>query len=286
MKRKHAALSVDVEQLKHLYQYLHTCSEEEALEIFQRIRSNPDPAAVHKLIQDGDALRKESSTHGNTTIVPRQADVEPNASLSDLIKSGARPRKSVSDHATAQAVLQSMDSRLEYEITVSHPHMYPQAREEINATILPSANDIELACLGLTKPPYSQYRTDPREIMGPSRPPEYIDSRLRRLDMSHWSTVQVSNIWAAQAISLYLATDHAVATLIDAELFLRDLVEERTEFCSPLLVSSLMFWAFVSTVGHMSRSAALLTRYSKACPNSTEARACLATLFSTKHGRF
>lgn len=246
LKRKYAALSEDLEQLKQLYGDLHTRPEAEAHEILRRIRSDPDPFAVHKLTRDGDLLVQQHATRASGSVASRPSSIGMNARYHDHMGVRARPQKNISDHATSQAILQSMASRLEYQITVSHPHMYPQTREEIKATILPSAHDIELSCLGLAELPGTQYRTDPRGIFGPSRPSKYVDPRLWRLDTSHWSKIHVSNDWAAQAISLYLATDHAVATLIDADLFLKDLVEKRTEFCSSLLFSSLMFWASVS----------------------------------------
>ncbi|KAK4552084.1 hypothetical protein LTR86_010620 [Recurvomyces mirabilis] len=121
--------------------------------------------------------------------------------------------------------------------------MYPQERERLDAITIPSGHDVELACFGLVDLTYSQYNGDPYEVAGPSQLPEYADPRLRRLDISHWTQVEVSDSWTAQALSLYLVTDHAVATLIDADLFIRDLVEKQTVFCSRLLVSSLMFWA-------------------------------------------
>lgn len=133
---------------------------------------------------------------------------------------------------------------------------------------LPTALDIELACLGLKEQSYNPYMADLHKVSSPSRPPEHVDSRLKFLDISHWSRVPVSSNWAAQAISLYLTTDHAVATLVDIDLFLRDLVEKRTEFCSPLLLSSLMFWASVSMLWYISRCIRVLTPYSKACLSS------------------
>jgi hypothetical protein len=152
----------------------------------------------------------------------------------------------VSDHATAMAILPPMSSRLEYEVTVLHPHMYPQARETINGTNLPVTHDLELACFGLAEMTYFQHGKETLVAMGPASTPTCIDSRLRRLRISYWTQVPVTDAWATQALSLYFATDHAVAMLIDADLFIGDLVDQKTDFCSPLLLSSLMFWASVS----------------------------------------
>jgi hypothetical protein len=79
----------------------------------------------------------------------------------------------------------------------------------------------------------------------PALPPTYCDARLTMLDMSMWTTVPIPNDLAAAAISLYLQTDHPLLGFFDADIFIEDLVEGRSRYCSPLLVSSLLFWALV-----------------------------------------
>ena len=71
------------------------------------------------------------------------------------------------------------------------------------------------------------------------------DERLLRLEISNWTDVMVTNEQAARAISVYLETDHPILGLFDADLFLEDLVNTRPNFCSRLLVSSLLSFAFV-----------------------------------------
>ena len=80
----------------------------------------------------------------------------------------------------------------------------------------------------------------------PAPPPTYCDARLAMLDMSMWTTVPIPNDLAAAAISLYLQTDHPLLGFFDADVFLEDLVADRSRYCSTLLVSSLLFWALVS----------------------------------------
>jgi len=70
---------------------------------------------------------------------------------------------------------------------------------------------------------------------------DLCDQRLKRLDMSFWTTVQVSDEFAARAISLYLQTDHPLLGLFDPHLFVADLVEHRTHYCSSFLVNALMY---------------------------------------------
>jgi hypothetical protein len=53
------------------------------------------------------------------------------------------------------------------------------------------------------------------------------------------------NDLARRLIGFYLEMDHAVLGHFDADLFVEDLVQFRTEFCSSLLVNSLLLWACV-----------------------------------------
>lgn len=48
-------------------------------------------------------------------------------------------------------------------------------------------------------------------------------------------------------ISLYLETDHPILGWFDAELFITALCSGFSNFCSPFLVSALLYWACVST---------------------------------------
>lgn len=72
------------------------------------------------------------------------------------------------------------------------------------------------------------------------------DERLRHLQLEYWSRVPMSNEYAAIVISSWLETDHAFLGLFDADLFLEDLINRRLRFCSSFLVSSLLCLACVS----------------------------------------
>lgn len=78
-----------------------------------------------------------------------------------------------------------------------------------------------------------------------SSPKPLIDNRLRQIDIVRWIKVPISNDLAARVISLYFEIDYPVLPLFDADLFIDDLVNLRTRFCSPLLIISLLCWACV-----------------------------------------
>ena len=73
------------------------------------------------------------------------------------------------------------------------------------------------------------------------------DERLRRLDISYWTKVPVSDDFAAGAINIYLTYEYPILGLFDADAFLDDLCEQKHLFCSSLLVNSLLAWMCVSS---------------------------------------
>ncbi|KAK8076322.1 hypothetical protein PG994_003594 [Apiospora phragmitis] len=91
----------------------------------------------------------------------------------------------------------------------------------------------------------------------PARPPSYIDERLHRLQIDYWTSVPISNDFAATVISSYLEVDHPVYAFFDADLFLHDLVHLEITFCSPFLVSSLLSQACYTCAAIDSRASAL-----------------------------
>jgi hypothetical protein len=60
--------------------------------------------------------------------------------------------------------------------------------------------------------------------------------------------VDVSDDFAASAISLYLATDHKLLAPFHRGLFLKDLVsvDETAGYCSSAMVNALLYWCCVS----------------------------------------
>lgn len=73
------------------------------------------------------------------------------------------------------------------------------------------------------------------------------DSRLEKLDISRWTNVNISNEYAARAISLYLETDHPLLGFFEPNQFVSDLIAGKTDHCSRLLVNALLYWSCVSS---------------------------------------
>ncbi|KAL7941836.1 N-terminal fungal transcription regulatory domain-containing protein [Trichoderma barbatum] len=69
------------------------------------------------------------------------------------------------------------------------------------------------------------------------------DSRLHQLNISYWTNAPISNEVAARAISMYLETDHPLLGYFDPSSFVSDLINLKHDYCSPMLVNALMYWA-------------------------------------------
>jgi hypothetical protein len=72
------------------------------------------------------------------------------------------------------------------------------------------------------------------------------DERLKKLNIGFWTSVPIPSDLAAKIVSLYLETDHPLLGPFDPDLFLADLVDCRTNHCSEILVSAIMYWGCVS----------------------------------------
>jgi hypothetical protein len=101
----------------------------------------------------------------------------------------------------------------------------------------------------ITPPPVSEPRRLPLppENSGSGRRP-LIDDRLQHVNFAHWTEVAISDAVAADIISLYLELDYPVMPLFNADLFLDDLVNQRTDFCCRFLISALLCFGCVSRV--------------------------------------
>ncbi|KAI8414059.1 hypothetical protein FOFC_07350 [Fusarium oxysporum] len=88
-----------------------------------------------------------------------------------------------------------------------------------------------------------------------------IDPRLHHVDISHWTTVTISNQFATEAISLYLNMNQPWWAFFDTDLFLDDLVNVETNFCSRMLVNALLAWATQSYAHYEPMAATLPTKF-------------------------
>ena len=217
-----------------LLQHLATGSEANALEMLRRLRASGDVGSVLASLR--------GSSHDK---------VQP--SFLEM----------------ARAVSPPSSSSLEFELVSLHPNAYPMlAPVDLTSVSMPTprssrlvpgqpppllhdpsaaaaSNALAIDCSvsplqGKTAPDTAQ------SVIRPFQAPALCDDRLHRVRMDYWTRVPISDDFAACILSSYLVRDHPILGLFDADLFLDDLVGRCLDFCSPLLVSALMFHACVS----------------------------------------
>ena len=183
------------------------------------------------------------------------------------------PGHQLSEHNTALGILPPVHSELEFKLMVQYPGGYPMLHPSENNDImriawtkvselqhhwqaalpkptvlsrqLPNHIPPEL----LIEPAPASGRSSPGSTLGdpgPGLPGPYLSQLLERLDISHWTNVQVTDRSAAEAISLYFEKDHPILGIFNPELFLDSLLGPKSDFCSPFIANSLLAFASVS----------------------------------------
>lgn len=177
--------------------------------------------------------------------------------------------RSPSSNQTNRNILSPTSTPVEFQLVALHSNAYP-------ALIPLDVSSIDLGLLGISpltsfrygdsipgsrrnkRDPMPEYEKQP--LLAPFstidqdnhvRPqPEtschYIDARLNRIRIRAWTDVPIEDDFTARVISLYLKNDTPWWAYFDVDLFLEDLANSGTRFCSPLLVNSLLAFACVS----------------------------------------
>lgn len=192
------------------------------------------------------------------------------------IKGSAHGAVRPSDNKTARAILPPTESNIEFELTMLHHSVYP-ALEPLDigsidfdnlfprsprksSIMLPSeplvpigsglaTEETSTSPVITTAPPsplrgFRSRHTSP--VAGPVQDRQYCDSRLNRLNMGYWTRIPIGDEFAACVLSNYFESYHPIFACFDPDLFLSDLVDQKLNYCSPVLVSALMSIACVS----------------------------------------
>ncbi|EXK25202.1 hypothetical protein FOMG_18140 [Fusarium oxysporum f. sp. melonis 26406] len=250
LAEKNEELQQELKTLTALVDRLRNSSEEDAFSLIRQLKTTPDVSEILASVREPPPIKQPSS------------------------------------HQCALAILPPTQSFVEYELTILHDFSYPALEPielpEIDLDRLEKSNwpksttsidDKVLADLDsmpgslksvvpsqLNAIPQTAFAGSPKSpsvVIGPSPPLRWCDSRLNRLNINYWTRVPISNELAAGAISTYLETDHALLGFFDADLFLSDLVEQRLNYCSPFLVSSLLCMACLCYTAIDEKAAAL-----------------------------
>lgn len=188
------------------------------LEVIRLLNSIPDDETLERL----RVLRREIDTSVILTILRQDVD----SSQQPLDKS-----ESSSEGGDPFQVL---------ELSSQYPNVYPMVPHRSMETLRETTYQ-QLIVGGRGRHQSIPAQTeDPNPIDSVS---EIYDPRLSRLNIHLWTKVPISSELAARTITLYLETDHPLLGFFEPDLFLSDLIEGKTKYCSSLLVNSLLYWA-------------------------------------------
>ncbi|KAJ4340815.1 hypothetical protein N0V87_002167 [Didymella glomerata] len=162
----------------------------------------------------------------------------------DVLRSlrGESPHSTLSEQATARAILPAVHSDGELELLVRHPKAYCA----LDLPVVAQDTVSNLFLGGESSQVYTKQLEQVQSTEKPSNHPKYCDTRLEKLNISFWTSVPLTDEDAASAISLYLETHHPIWCFFDASQFISDLVDCKTDSestCSPLMVSALLSFA-------------------------------------------
>lgn len=222
------------------------------------------------------------------TIIRRLRLTQDLSSVVASVKSDATTMTGLSQMQMARATVHPTESKLEFELNVLHPSVYPALKPLDTTSVgfdqssnspyrssfaLATNQDTSLLQSSLAfpntipqpAPPFGYDATGRIAIAGSMPAQQFCDSRLARLKINYWTKSPISDEFAARVISNFLVCDYPVYACFDADLFLSDLIELNDEFCSPLLVSAIMSIACVSMPqfqsSHLTMSTVFLQRH-------------------------
>ncbi|KAF1975215.1 hypothetical protein BU23DRAFT_458985 [Bimuria novae-zelandiae CBS 107.79] len=223
------ALKRENKSLNDLLKHLRTVPEDVAQSILLQLRTSENPLSVVKEIEAGSlALIRSSQTKAALAALP---DVRSDTEFKLMVDHRtAYPAVNLTrDAILAKDTLLDPVKVLAHELPPDTPSRSPAVSSPSERT---SVND-----------PGASFTAQDAPNAGVDRESQLIDPLLTELKIEFWTTIPVTNHFAASAISLYLENDHQTLGLFDAQLFLKDLVECRQEFCSSFLATALLAFA-------------------------------------------
>ncbi|KAG5758522.1 hypothetical protein H9Q72_013342 [Fusarium xylarioides] len=233
----------DVQSSAELVALLRDQSEEFALQVLESLRQGHSPKAIM------DYVGGNLSTNINPSM-----------------------------HAAARGSVTPTQTPLEFQLVVQYPQVYsplaPLDSASLNLGLLgiePQNTDIfqdpGISDLlhGSVSNGTANRVVQPRDVLGRTSfgvdDGIFVDPRLHDIDISRWTSIPLSNQFAAKAIALYLNMNQPWWALFDTDLFLDDLVNVETNFCSRMLVNALLAWATQSYAHYEPMAATLPTKF-------------------------
>lgn len=238
-----------------LVNLLSATPEENIVQVLRDLKAAPEPLAYLTSVRsDLDTSQQQGRRASTDTSVTRSLH---SSSRMDLEFDELTARFQITYPVLPSIPLATVDTRPRFAVPACEPGAGQQLLLDMGAARLSSPATLLQTPLGSTDPLGSLTATLAGRLRPshhiPSAPspepathPPYIDERLHHLQIDYWTSVPVSNSFAATVISAYLEVDHPCYAFFDVDLFLQDLVNLGITFCSPFLVTSILSQACVS----------------------------------------
>ncbi|PVH90833.1 hypothetical protein DM02DRAFT_734403 [Periconia macrospinosa] len=221
--------------LGELIECLRTTPEETAQAVLYELRSSSNPLSVLRRYESSQILQRPSEI---TTALSALPQIHSQTELQLMVQ---HPAAYPALNLTHDAI---MSSNTLLETLKILPFDIPCRSKSQPVANIPGCSDV----LGPKQdhsdiqPTNDSQHTEENEVHGASKS-TYFDPLLRSLHIGFWTSVSVTDHYAAGAISAFLVTDHSILRLFDVKSFLNDLIHLRSDHCSPFLVSSLLAFA-------------------------------------------
>ncbi|KAF2269450.1 hypothetical protein CC78DRAFT_575010 [Lojkania enalia] len=224
IKRKNEEMQAELSNLRHLYEFLRVRPEQEALEIFKRIRANsPTTTSAQRIQELVDCVRQGNlpvqpmvlqPTHqwDNLSLPPLRLALESSSSESSSFLRGVSFSSGVSP---ADSDAPSSQRRRH------HSDADVSARSESQGSLPRSVSITSILHESL---PYIMDRA--------------VDSRLE--SARHWTNVISDRSLLTHLMSAWYSWEYKYYHFLDWDIFLEDMSARRDDFCSELLVNAIL----------------------------------------------
>jgi hypothetical protein len=210
LKRKHEDTHTEVSVYKELFSILRKVPENEAQDITRRIRSGADPASVVQRFQSADLLL--------------QLAVTPETRLRyELPYIKEMPPSLTKDNPYLDSII--------YESTCLYSN-------HAKRRLLPNG-----AAGSRLQDPQSN---DQSPYLKPIHAAEVIEPRLTAAKPSLWTGVCSDDALMRELLGFFFRSEYSYHCLFQKDLFLEDLISQKTDFCSSLLVNAVLAYSCVS----------------------------------------
>ncbi|KAF4554907.1 Hypothetical protein D9617_3g019760 [Elsinoe fawcettii] len=229
LKRSYAALEEETQSLRRLVDLLRNRPRAQIESVVRHLRGGED---IQSIVHTVETARQNPRSHlsdAQWTTFASGRDT-----LRDWVRSNfvtLYPVISPSDVPSSPALSSSSarDGRMRIDNLLSTP----------DSTVMLEQKSSRIATVSTGAPLSS---------MSESRP--LADDRLALVQPSMWTSVQISRIEMANLLSAYLSWHHTEFRFFDEEAFIQDLISGEKQYCSRLLVSSILSFVVIKLGGH------------------------------------